>query len=39
MLADERRTQILKLIKEKNFVSIKEMLTLFDVTEMTIRRD
>ena len=39
MLQAERQANILKLIKEKDFVTIKELEDIFDVTPITIRRD
>jgi DeoR family transcriptional regulator, aga operon transcriptional repressor len=39
MLASERKQKILELINEKEIVQISELTKLFDVAEMTIRRD
>lgn len=39
MLQAERQANILKLIKEKSFVTIKELEDIFHVTPITIRRD
>lgn len=39
MLQAERQANILKLIREKDFVTIKELEDIFYVTPITIRRD
>ncbi|MCB2209842.1 DeoR/GlpR family DNA-binding transcription regulator [bacterium] len=39
MLADERRTQILKKLNENRYVQVSDLATEFDVTTVTIRRD
>ena len=38
-MADERLSQILALIDQKGFLTVKELSRLCDVSEMTIRRD
>jgi DeoR/GlpR family transcriptional regulator of sugar metabolism len=39
MKIDDRHSQIVKLVNEKGFLSVTELSGLFDVSEMTIRRD
>jgi DeoR/GlpR family transcriptional regulator of sugar metabolism len=39
MLADERRTQILKKLNENRYVQVSDLADEFDVTTVTIRRD
>lgn len=39
MLTEERRTQIVKLVEEKKSVSVQELMTMYDASESTIRRD
>jgi DeoR/GlpR family transcriptional regulator of sugar metabolism len=39
MLADERRTQILKILNENRYVQVSDLAEEFDVTTVTIRRD
>ena len=39
MLADERLEQIVALVEDRGFISVKELSSLFDVSEVTVRRD
>lgn len=39
MLTEERRAQIVKLVEEKKSVYVQELMTLYDASESTIRRD
>lgn len=39
MLTEERRALILKLVEEKKSVYVQELMTLYDASESTIRRD
>ena len=39
MLSIERRNQIVKILREKNSATVKELSSMFDVTDMTINRD
>lgn len=39
MLTEDRRTQIVKLVEENKSASVSELMTLFDASESTIRRD
>ena len=39
MLSDKRLEQIVSLVEERGFVSIKELSQMFNVSEVTIRRD
>jgi len=39
MLSIERRNQIVEILREKNSVTVKELSSMFDVTDMTINRD
>jgi DeoR/GlpR family transcriptional regulator of sugar metabolism len=39
MLSDDRHQKILKLLDEQGSVRINELVTLFDISEMTVRRD
>ena len=39
MLTEERRSQIVKLVEERKSVYVQELMTLYDASESTIRRD
>ena len=39
MLADERLEHVVSLVEDRGFISVKELSSLFDVSEVTIRRD
>lgn len=39
MLTEERRAQIVKLVEERKSVYVQELMTLYDASESTIRRD